>query len=37
VTSVGTPAPPGTYFVRIRAQNACGTSAPSNEQAITVP
>jgi hypothetical protein len=37
VTSVGTPAPAGTYFVRIRAQNACGTSPPSNEQVITVP
>ncbi|HUE89596.1 MAG TPA: M12 family metallo-peptidase [Vicinamibacterales bacterium] len=37
VTSVGTPAPAGTYFVRVRAQNACGTSAPSNEQVITVP
>jgi hypothetical protein len=37
LTAVGTPAPPGTYFVRIRAQNACGTSSPSNEQIVTVP
>ena len=37
VTAVGTPAPPGTYYVRVRAQNACGTGPPSNEQIITVP
>ena len=36
-TTVGTSAPPGTYYVRIRAQNACGTSVPSNEQIILVP
>jgi hypothetical protein len=36
-TSVTTPAPPGTYYVRIRARSACGTSAPSNEQTIVVP
>ncbi|MGE0042302.1 MAG: reprolysin-like metallopeptidase [Vicinamibacterales bacterium] len=30
-------APPGTYFVRVRAANACGTSGPSNEAIITVP
>ena len=36
-TSVTTPAPPGTYYVRVRAQNACGTSVPSNEQVIVVP
>ncbi len=30
-------APPGTYFVRIRAQNACGISGPSVERVIVVP
>jgi len=29
--------PRGTYFVRVRARNACGTSAPSNERIIVVP
>ena len=37
VTAVATPAPPGIYFVRVRAQNACGISTPSNEQVIMVP
>jgi hypothetical protein len=36
-TVLQTPAPRGTYHVRVRAQNACGTSAPSNEQIVTVP
>jgi len=27
----------GTYFLRIRARNACGTSAPSNEAVAVVP
>jgi hypothetical protein len=36
-TSYGRPTPPGTYFVRVYARNACGTSAPSNEVTITVP
>jgi hypothetical protein len=30
-------APSGTYFVRVRATNAFGTSAPSNEVVIVVP
>jgi glucose/arabinose dehydrogenase len=30
-------APPGTYFARLRAVNACGTGAPSAEQVIAVP
>jgi hypothetical protein len=29
-------APPGTYHVRARARNACGTSAPSNEIVVVV-
>jgi hypothetical protein len=28
---------PGTYFVRVRAKNACGASGPSNEIVIPVP
>ena len=35
-TSLATTAPLGAYYVRVRAQNACGTSAPSNEQFIVV-
>jgi titin len=35
-TSLTASAPPGTYFVRVRARNGCGTSPPSNETAIVV-
>ena len=36
VTSFTAEAPAGTYFVRVRAANACGTSAPSNQIPITL-
>jgi glucose/arabinose dehydrogenase len=32
-----TPAPTGTYFVRVRTQNACGTSGVSNQVVVVVP
>ena len=37
-TTVTTPALPwGTYFMRIKAKNSIGTSAPSNEVRLVVP
>ena len=36
-TTFAAQAPPGVYYVRIRARNACGTSAPGNEVVIPVP
>jgi hypothetical protein len=35
-TTFSTPAPAGTYFVRVRASNACGTSGDSGEAFFTV-
>lgn len=35
-TTFTTPAPLGTYYVRVRAVNRCGVSGPSNEVAITL-
>jgi hypothetical protein len=35
-TFVANGVPAGTYFVRIRARSACGTSAPSNELTVVV-
>jgi hypothetical protein len=35
--SITTGAPPGTYFVRVRARNACGTGPPTSELTIVVP
>jgi hypothetical protein len=37
VTGLSTAAPAGVYFVRVFAQNAAGTSAPSNEIIVRVP
>ena len=34
--SLVTPAPPGRYYVRVRARNASGVSAPSNEVIIEI-
>jgi hypothetical protein len=36
VTSVSTTADPNTYYVRVRARNACGESAPSNEVVVRI-
>lgn len=36
-TTFGGPVPPRTYFVRVRAVNQCGISAPSQEITVTVP
>jgi hypothetical protein len=36
VTSVSTFAPPGRYYARIRARNACGMGPASNEIVVTI-
>ena len=36
VTSFSSPAPDGTYFIRVIAVNACGSSPASNELTITI-
>ena len=36
-TALATPAPPGAYYVRVRAANAFGVSGPSNEVFVVVP
>jgi hypothetical protein len=36
-TSLTANAPPGTYFIRVRARNGCGTSQASNEVMLAVP
>jgi hypothetical protein len=35
--AVSANAPPGTYFVRVRARNACGISGPTIERTVVVP
>ena len=36
-TSFGRPTPVGTFFVRVFARNACGTSPASNEVTFSIP
>jgi hypothetical protein len=35
-TTFGASAPPGTYYVRVRARNAAGLGPPSNEVAVVI-
>jgi hypothetical protein len=36
VTSISTTADPRVHYVRVRARNACGSSAPSNEVVVRI-
>jgi enediyne biosynthesis protein E4 len=36
-TTLNAAAPPGTYYVRVRARNAAGAGSASNEVVVTVP
>jgi hypothetical protein len=36
-TFVSTPAPAGTYYVRVRPADVCGLGTPSNEVIVRVP
>jgi hypothetical protein len=36
-TAVSVPAPPGAYYVTVRALNGCGPGQPSNEVPVQVP
>lgn len=36
LTTISSPAPPGQYFVRVVATNACGNSAPGNEASFVI-
>ena len=35
-TTIGSPASPGIYYVRVRGQNGCGTSLASNQVTVVV-
>jgi predicted phage tail protein len=36
-TTISAPVPAGSYFIRVRAANACGTSGDSSEVSVSVP
>jgi len=35
--TLSSPAPPGTYSFTVAAQNACGASAATSAQTVTIP